>query len=287
MYGYPNIVTMLALWGWPAVAVALFAFMPARRALIAGLVIGWLFLPMYGYPTPFLKWDKHLVTSLGALLGVLVFDTNKLFSFRPALVDLPMAVWIFVPCMAAVSNGFSLYDGAAASATQVVVWGIPYVLGRMYYGDAVGIRGLAVWTFIAGVIYIPFCVTEMIISPQLHFKLYGFYQHEFTQVIRMGGYRPMVFLQHGIAVGMMMAAASIMGLWLWWTGSLKFIWGLPIWLPLGALLFTTIAVRSIGAVLLLSVGIGMLWATRYARSYAFVIAVVALPCLYMAARAVG
>jgi hypothetical protein len=287
MMGYPNIVTMIALWTWPAFAVALFAFMPARRALIAGLVIGWLFLPMYGYPTPFVKWDKHLVTSLGALLGVMIFDTNKLFSFRPALVDLPMAVWLFVPCMSAVANGFSLYDGSAASASQIVVWGIPYVLGRMYYGDAVGIRGLAVWTFIAGFVYIPFCLVETIISPQLHFLTYGFYQHEFTQVVRMGGYRPMVYLQHGIAVGMMMTAASLMGLWLWWTGSLKYLWGLPIWLPLGAVLFTTVAVKSIGAVLLLAVGMGMLVATRYVKTYVVVIAVVALPCVYMSARALG
>ena len=46
---------------------------------------------------------------------------------------------------------------------------------------------------------VPF-VGIMLISPQLHFMTYGFYQHEFTQVVRMGGYRPMVFLQHGIAV---------------------------------------------------------------------------------------
>ena len=97
----------------------------------------------------------------------------------------------------------------------------------------------------------------------------------------------MVYLQHGIAVGMMMTAASLMGLWLWWTGSLKYLWGLPIWLPLGAVLFTTVAVKSIGAVLLLGVGFGMLVATRYVKTYVVVIAVVALPCIYMSARALG
>jgi hypothetical protein len=286
MMGHPNIFVMIALWCWPAFAVALFAFMPPRRALIVGFLLGWLFLPVYGYPTPFLKWDKHLVLSLGALLGTLIFDTLRLFSFRPALVDMPMAIWICVPFMAAVSNGLSAYDGFAASAHEFVFWGIPYLLGRIYYGDFVGIRGLAVWVFIAGIVYIPFCAFECVMSPQLHFMTYGFYQHEFTQVVRMGGYRPMVYLQHGLAVGMMMAAASIMGLWLWWTRSLRTLWGVPVWVPLGAVLFTTLAVRSIGAILLLFLGIGVLFATRFVRSY-FLVAVLCLtPFAYMALRAV-
>jgi hypothetical protein len=286
MMGSPNILVMLTLWGWPALALALFAFMPPRRALIVGFVLGWLFLPVYGYPTPFLKWDKALVLSLGALLGTLIFDPARLFSFRPALVDLPITVWIFAPFVAAISNGLSAYDGIAASAHEAVHWGVPYLLGRVYYGDAVGMRGLAVWIFIAGLIYIPFCLFEALMSPQLHFMTYGFYQHEFTQVVRLGGYRPMVYLQHGIAVGMMMAAASIMGVWLWWTRSLRTLWGMPVWLPLGAVLFTTVAVRSIGAILLLGLGVGVLFATRWIRSYVLIAALCLAPFGYMTLRSI-
>src|SRR5256885_7505918 len=84
---------------------------------------------------------------------------------------------------------------------------------------------------IAGVIYVPLCLFECAISPQLHFMTFGFYQHDFNQVIRMGGYRPMVFLQHGLAVGMLMTASSICGFWLWWTGSLKSLFGVPVLIP--------------------------------------------------------
>jgi hypothetical protein len=188
---------------------------------------------------------------------------------------------------AAVSNQLSPYDGAAAAATQIVVWGVPYYLGRIYFGDFVGLRGLAVWTFIAGFIYIPFCIIEIMISPQLHFMTYGFYQHDFNQVIRMGGYRPMVYMQHGIAVGMLMTAASLMGIWLWWTGSLKTLWNMPLWLPLGALLVTTAAVKSSGAFVLLLLGVGVIFLTKYIKTYIVVLLFCTVPFIYMGARSIG
>src|SRR5215212_5826155 len=200
MTGVPNMWSVLLIWAWPAMAVALFALMPPRRALAVGFVVGWLFLPQLALPLPFVKWDKHSATSVGAFLGVLIFDSGRLKAFRPTLVDLPMAVWCFVPYSAAVSNGLSPYDGSAASATQMVVWGVPYLLGRCYYADFLGLRGLAVWIFVAGVVYVPFCLFEKALSPQLHFMTYGFHQHDFNQVVRMGGYRPMVFMEHGLAV---------------------------------------------------------------------------------------
>jgi hypothetical protein len=151
----------------------------------------------------------------------------------------------------------------------------------------VGLRGLAVWLFVAGLIYVPFCLFECAISPQLHFMTYGFYQHDFNQVIRMGGYRPMVYMQHGIAVGMMMTAASLAGLWLWWTGSLRTLWNIPLWIPLGVLLATTFAVKSSGALLLLVVGIGAIFATRVTRTYLVVLSLCLTPVVYMGARSIG
>jgi hypothetical protein len=287
MMGSPNFLSILLIWGWPALAVALFAFMPPRRALVAGLVIGWLFLPQIALPLPFVKWDKHTATAVGAILGVLIFDTQKLFSFRPTLVDVAMAVWCFVPYSSAVSNGLSPYDGAASSATQFVIWGVPYMLGRVYFGDFIGMRGLAVWVFVAGVLYVPFCLFECAVSPQLHFMTYGFYQHDFNQVIRMGGYRPMVYMQHGIAVGMMMTAASLTGIWLWWTGSLKTLFGMPVLIPLGLLIFTTFAVKSSGALALLILGVVVLFAMRYLKNYFIIMLLCIIPFVYMAARSIG
>lgn len=61
------------------------------------------------------------------------------------------------------------------------------------------------------------CLYEIRMSPQLNHMLYGFYPHDFLQHIRAGGFRPMVFLQHGLLVGiylgMSVLAAATLFLW--------------------------------------------------------------------------
>jgi hypothetical protein len=54
----------------------------------------------------------------------------------------------------------------------------------------------------AGLVYSIFQLIEIRLSPQLHNWVYGFFQHDFAQTKRDGGYRPTVFMEHGIAVAM-------------------------------------------------------------------------------------
>ncbi|MDB5322229.1 MAG: hypothetical protein JWN40_3860 [Phycisphaerales bacterium] len=287
MTGNPNLIAMIALCGWPLIAIALFLILPPRRALIAGYVIGWLFLPYFGYQTPFIGWNKHAATSFGALLGVLLLDPSSLASFRLRLIDLPMICWLLCLVPATLSNSFNPYSAIADSASQIVTWGVPYFLGRVYFSDPATLRGMAVWTFIAGLLYVPFCLYEIRMSPVLSIDFYGFSQHSLAQSIRMGGFRPMVFLQHGLAVGMVMAAASLAGIWLTWSGSIKRLWGVPVVVPLAVLLATTALVKSTGAIALLIVGLAVLFFTRYLRTSVIVLALAAAPFGYMLARSVG
>ena len=90
-------------------------------------------------------------------------------------------------------------------------------MGRAYFGDFKGLRELATVLFIGGLIYIPLCLYEIRMSPQLHNTIYGFYQHDFVQTMRAGGWRPTVFLQHGLAVGLFMSVTSLIGAWLWYS----------------------------------------------------------------------
>ena len=54
---------------------------------------------------------------------------------------------------------------------------------------------------IAAVIYVPFALFEIRMSPVLHSWLYGYSQHpDFLQTLRGGGFRPMVFMVHGLAL---------------------------------------------------------------------------------------
>jgi len=102
----------------------------------------------------------------------------------------------------------SVYDGFSEIVRAFIGWGLPYLIGRVYFNDLESLQELAVGIFIGGLIYIPFCWFEVRFSPQLHKWVYGFRQHSFIQNVRDGGYRPMVFMQHGLMVGMWMGAKA-------------------------------------------------------------------------------
>ncbi len=112
-------------------------------------------------------------------------------------------------------EGVGPLAGVSRVMTGMFRWGIPYAMGRAYFRDWGSLRELAIGVFIGGVAYLPFVWYEIRMSPQLHTMLYGFFQHTFGQHLRYGGFRPIVFMQHGLMVGLWMAAASLAGLWLW------------------------------------------------------------------------
>ena len=62
----------------------------------------------------------------------------------------------------------------------------------------------------AGLIYSLPMLLEARLSPQINVWIYGFFQHDFSQSMRGGGFRPMVFMPHGLWVAFfaLMAAMS-------------------------------------------------------------------------------
>ncbi len=280
-----NVTVPIALFGWIPVVVGLFTVLPPRRAVVTAFVGAWLFLPMAGYGIEgFPDYTKVSATCVGVLLAVMIFDSDRLLSFRPSLVDIPMIIWCLCPIASSISNDLGAYDGLSAALFHVIVWGIPYVIGRVYFWNRAGIRELAMGIFIGGLIYIPLCIYELRMSPQLHRMVYGFHQHSFRQHMRYGGYRPMVFMQHGLMVGLWMANAALIGMWLWLTGAVKRLWGIPIGWLVAALLVVTILCKSIGAIVLLALGAGAMLLTRWWRSLIPVLLLVAISPAYIVLR---
>ena len=105
---------------------------------------------------------------------------------------------------------------------------LPYLIGRIYFSDAAGLRELAVGIFIGGLVYIPFCLYEIRLSPQLHRIVYGYHAHSFAQTYRFGGWRPTVFMDHGLMVGLWMAMSCLAGIWLYVSGTLRSIRGISL-----------------------------------------------------------
>lgn len=278
----------IALAGWIFVVPLLFAMLKPRRAVLVAFFFAWLFLPEGGIALPGLPdLTKISATGFGALLGVLLFDARRVAGYRFSWVDVPIVVWCAVPLASSLANGYGLYDGASAVLTQAAVWGVPYLIGRLYFNDLKSLRELAIAVFVGGLIYVPLCLWEVRMSPQLHRMIWGYHPTPFGMTVRFGGYRPMVFMQHGLMVGLWMTSATLVGVWLWTSGSLKRIFALPMSLPVGALAVTTVLCKSTGALVLLIGGLGLLFAGRQIRTPLLLLAAVAVAPLYMGLRATG
>jgi hypothetical protein len=283
-----SMIVGVMLFGWPFVLASMYLMLPSQRAAIVAFLFAWLFLPIAEYEFQgFPEYNKMTATCLGTFIATLVFDPNRIVSFRPRWVDLPCLILCICPVASSLTNGLGIYDGFSESLRQIIQWGFPYYLGRIYFNDLRGMRELAIGIFIGGIIYVPLCWIELRFSPQLHRLVYGFHQHGFVQTMRYGGYRPMVFLQHGLMVGMWMTTASLAGVALWATGSVRSIRGVPVIALVGLVVVTGVLCKSTAAIVLLLLGLGAMVATRYLRSSLPLIALASVYVIYVLLRASG
>lgn len=283
-------LALFALIAWVPAVILLFITLPPRQAVIAAFLGGWMFLPLMtvqfqGFP----DLSKVSITTATVLLSVAAFDGARLFSFRPRWFDLPMLVWIIVPFIASVLNDRGMYDGASRMLTAILYWGIPYFIGRLYFTDLIAIRELAIGLFIAGLIYLPLCLWEIRMSPQLHNTLYGFRASGMLRGGGLGlpGYRPNVFIGHGLELSMFMLMSTLAGFWLWKTKALRELWGLPTGLLVAGLWGTVILCKVLGAILLLHLGLVALSSTKWLRTSVAVLLLILMPLVYMATRTTG
>jgi hypothetical protein len=288
-------IAKLALYGWIPFVLLVFSVLPARRAVIFAYVGGWLYLPMLsiklvGIP----DLNKITAASFGILLGASLFDGRTLLRFRPHWYDLPMALWCLSPFVTSLVNQLGVYDGVSSVIQQLGVWGIPYFVGRVYFKDLEGFKELGIGIIIGAVSYLPMCYAEMVISPTLHQKLYGYVQHSLAQSKRWGGFRPMVFMQSGLALAMFMTTATLVAGWMWASGSVRKLFGVPMLLVVLVLGFTQVVVcKTVAATGFLILGGVALYWVKWLRSMPGLIAglpllgLAALPPAYMYLRSNG
>jgi tetratricopeptide (TPR) repeat protein len=273
-----------ALFGWIPFVILMFAMMPARQAAAVGVIGAWLFLPPYklsinGLP----DFSKTAAASVGLLLATLIFSSDRLFNFRPRWFDLPMLLWCFSGMFASLANDLGTYDGLSDSLNQILTWGLPYLFGRIYIGDPDSLRYFAIAIIVGGLSYVLPCIYEMRMSPQILGRLYGIAP---APVIRLGGYRPIVFFMTGLELGLWMTATSLTAWWLWRCGTIKRIGQYTFGpLLLSILMATTIMCRSTGALALLFAGMGLLWASVRFRTRVLLAALILAGPLYVSVRA--
>jgi hypothetical protein len=280
----PNLLVPLVMFGWIPIVLYLFSRLPAQRAVVLSFLVAWLFLPQAERLIPGLpNYTKTSATCYGIMLATFVFDVGRFSTFRFGWLDIPMAIWCFIcPLASSLTNDLGLYDGVAATLDKTMTWGAPYFLGRIYLNTLGGLRQLAVGIFIGGLVYVPLCLFESRFSPQLHRIVYGGHAFaDFSQAMRLGGFRPTVFMQHGLAVGAFMMAATLIGIWLWQTNVLKRVWNVPMAWLVAVMFLTFILLRSTGALGLFALGIAILFIAKQFRTALPVYLVIGAIVIYL------
>ena len=286
---------------WVVAMLGVFPSFRPHRGVLFIVLNGMLFLPQLQEEIALgpIHFNKFHAISYAALFGALMYDSERLVSWRPRWFDTAMLVWCLCPVPSVLTNdpppdgSSSMRDAFAQTWGQIVSYGVPYLLGRVYFTERANLRDFALGVILAAVVYTPFCLYEVRMSPQLHAKIYGYAQHDFGQTVRFGGFRPMVFMPHGLALAMFMTSATLIACWMWWAGALR--WAAAegkevdkrlerVPLLLGP---TTVLLKSTGALGLGLIGGATLVLGRLTGLRVWLVGLALLPTVYVVVRVTG
>ncbi|MGP9788714.1 hypothetical protein [Roseinatronobacter sp. NSM] len=231
----PNIIAYAALLIWPLVIVAMFRKMSPERAFIWAILGGYMVLPeLTEINIPVIPaFDKTSIPNLTAFaLCVIMLHMRPQLLPDGVLGKLLMAVLVIAPVISVFFNtdplhfgveqsgrltlvrenassvpGMRLYDSVAMLVRQIIMI-LPFFLARHLLASEQALTELLRALMIAGLIYAVPILWEVRFSPQLHTTIYGFFQHSFLQMIREGGYRPIVFMPHGLWLALFMVMTT-------------------------------------------------------------------------------
>ncbi|MGB7243696.1 MAG: O-antigen ligase family protein [Sulfitobacter sp.] len=309
----PNILAYLVVFGYPVVVVVLFRKLPVPAALTWSLLLGYLFLPTgVGVDVPILPaLDKVLIPSLSAAI-MCFFVTRKARKPAPGrdpaarrrktslgtkVFRLLVAILIVTPFLTVSQNaepiivgliyipGMRLYDAfSIINASLVTI--LPLLLGRHFLNTPESHMTLLRAICLAGLAYSLLMMFEVRMSPQLNRWIYGFFPHSFEQHIRAGGFRPLVFLKHGLWVGIFTAMAILSAVTLWLHD--RAVGKRSPWFLAGVwLLVTLFFAKTVGALILAVLMLLLLFFTRVRGQMIFAVCVASVVLLYPVLRTAG
>jgi len=215
------------LLSWPLVSIILFRALGRPKGLVWSVVVGFLLLPeafTFDFPAlpPFGKPDS---IALGALLGVLC--TRDMAEPRPmadpfvrGLLTAILLLLIAAPFATMLTNRDGFVIGLAYFApvtlwdvqshlVDALIWLVPFFLARRYLYSPQMHREVLKGMVAAALFYALLALYEVRMSPQLNSMFYGYFPHAWNQHIRPGGFRPVVFLNHGLELGFFLMTAVL------------------------------------------------------------------------------
>ncbi|MBR0697778.1 O-antigen ligase [Bradyrhizobium lablabi] len=222
-----SLVATSALLLWPLVAVACFMALPATRATIWVILGAQLLLPV-GEMIKFEmvpQLDKATIPSLCIFVAYLV-TVRRAWRPRFGLAEILVLMFLLGPVATSTLNndpvfigdrvipGVGIYDAGSAIGIAILTL-MPFFVGRGLLRGVDANQQVLNALVVAGLLYSIPMLFEIRFSPQLHEWVYGYYPSDFIQQMRDGGFRPMVFMGHGLiaAIFLCMTLAASAALW--------------------------------------------------------------------------
>lgn len=224
-----------ALLIWPIVAITFCVALGPQRGLIWSVVTGYLFLPdgfalnISGLP----NYTKLEATAIGGLLGVFVTHhrlpppVGPIDPLVKATITICLLFMFFGPLLTMLVNrspiffgptmrqGITLWDVQGQVVASLFMF-VPFFLGRRILARPEMHTELLKAMVLVGLSYSLLVLFERRMSPQLNNMIYGYFPHAWIQHLRGGGFRPIVFLDHGLSVGFFLLTAVLAAVALTW-----------------------------------------------------------------------
>ena len=200
----------------------LFVLRPVEEAAIWSLLGGYLLLPSATRVDIALlpSLDKFSIPAITTFLLCWAKGTQSPPPKRSALVYCLALAFIVSPLLTSLGNSYELQIGDRSVRGFYPLDGLkfagrnlftlaPFFVGMRFLSSDHGRSLLLKSVPTAALFYSIPMLFEVRMSPQLHGWVYGFFPHSFLQQIRWGGFRPVVFLGHGLEVALFASLALI------------------------------------------------------------------------------
>ena len=209
----PNAIAILMLGLWPFITFGIFKALPPGRALLVAVFGGYLLLP----PPPMVfdlplipTLTKENIPSISAFVCCWLLHRDKLRLIPESRLTIALiAVFVFSPVLTALTNmdpvffglvglpGLGIKDSLSLVMQQSILV-LPLLMARSFLSQERGQKDLLLAYMLWGLFYSLPMLIEVRLSPQMNVWIYGYFQHSFDQMMRFGGFRPIVFLYHGL-----------------------------------------------------------------------------------------
>ena len=252
--------------GWAVATWAMFWRCRPAVAVLGSFLGGWILLPVGSYPAGsaeavFPYWiiglalpsdmllTKAVAAPAAAFLGVVLFDRQALARLRPAWLDAPIVLWCLWPAVAAAFATEPRPAPLLAIAYLAAAWGLPWLLGRLYFASPEGRLLLVKGLVLSALACLPFSLVEGALGPVVYDAVYETHPFRADGAVRYVGFRPLGFFEHGNQFGLWISLGALAALWLAISsGAARWRW------VAATLLAMALAAQSVGAIALLALG---------------------------------